>query len=124
LPHGHGMTATQCARGITSATTCLLTTVTPVNSRRIAGTKRTAITGTVDHVPVYPREVVKRALQVGATAIILAHNHPSGDPTPSRADVEMTKALVEVCGLIGIGIHDHIIVGKEGHASLKALRLI
>jgi hypothetical protein len=81
-------------------------------------------TGTVDHVPVYPREVVKRALQVGATAIILAHNHPSGDPTPSRADVDMTKALAEACGPLGIAIHDHIVVGKQGHASLKALKLI
>ena len=80
--------------------------------------------GTVDHTPVYPREVVKRALELSATAIILVHNHPSGDPTPSRADVEMTQAVVAVARPLGIAVHDHIIVGKDGHASLKALKLI
>ncbi len=80
--------------------------------------------GTVDHTPVYPREVVKRALELSATAIILVHNHPSGDPTPSRADIQMTQAIVEVARPLGISIHDHIIVGKEGHASFKGLRLI
>ena len=81
-------------------------------------------TGTVDHTPVYPREVVKRALELAATAIILVHNHPSGDPTPSRADVEMTRAIVEVAKPLGIAVHDHLIVGKHGHASLKALKLM
>ena len=81
-------------------------------------------TGTVDHTPVYPREVVKRALELSATAVILVHNHPSGDPTPSRADVEMTRAIVEVARPLGIAVHDHIIVGKDGHASLKGLKLI
>ncbi|HVV61091.1 MAG TPA: DNA repair protein RadC [Pseudolabrys sp.] len=81
-------------------------------------------TGTVDHTPVYPREVVKRALELSATAIILVHNHPSGDPTPSRADIQMTQAIVEVAKPLGISVHDHIIVGKEGHASFKGLRLI
>jgi DNA repair protein RadC len=81
-------------------------------------------TGTVDHAPVYPREVVKRALELAATAIILVHNHPSGDPTPSRADVQMTQAIIEVARPLGIAVHDHIIVGKAGHASLKALKLI
>ena len=81
-------------------------------------------TGTVDHTPVYPREVVKRALELAATAVILVHNHPSGDPTPSRADVEMTRAIVEVARPLGIAVHDHIIVGKDGHASLKGLKLI
>jgi DNA repair protein RadC len=81
-------------------------------------------TGTVDHTPVYPREVVKRALELSATAVILVHNHPSGDPTPSRADIEMTRAIVEVAKPLGIAVHDHIIVGKEGHASLKGLNLI
>jgi DNA repair protein RadC len=81
-------------------------------------------TGTVDHTPVYPREVVKRALELSATAVILVHNHPSGDPTPSRADVEMTRAIVEVARPLGIAVHDHIIVGKDGHASLKSMRLI
>jgi DNA repair protein RadC len=81
-------------------------------------------TGTVDHTPVYPREVVKRALDLSATAIILVHNHPSGDPTPSRADIEMTKEIVEAGKRLGITVHDHIIVGKKGHASMKGLMLI
>jgi DNA repair protein RadC len=80
--------------------------------------------GTVDHTPVYPREVVKRALELAATAVILVHNHPSGDPTPSRADIAMTQAIIEVARPLGIAVHDHIIVGKEGHASMKALKLI
>jgi DNA repair protein RadC len=80
--------------------------------------------GTVDHAPVYPREVVKRALELSATAIILVHNHPSGDPSPSRADIQMTQAIIDVARPLGIGVHDHIIVGKDGHASLKGLRLI
>jgi DNA repair protein RadC len=81
-------------------------------------------TGTVDHTPVYPREVVKRALELSATAIILVHNHPSGDPTPSRADIQMTQQIIAVATPLGISVHDHIIVGKEGHASLKGLKLI
>jgi len=80
--------------------------------------------GTVDHTPVYPREVVKRALELSATAIILVHNHPSGDPTPSRADIAMTQQVVEVAGALGITLHDHIIVGRDGHASFKGLGLI
>ncbi len=75
--------------------------------------------GTVDHTPVYVREVVKRALEHSACAIVLAHNHPSGDPTPSRADIAMTKDIVEAASRVGIVVHDHIIVGKEGHLSLK-----
>jgi DNA repair protein RadC len=81
-------------------------------------------TGTVDHTPVYPREVVKRALELNATAVILVHNHPSGDPTPSRADIQMTQSIVEIARPLGIDVHDHIIVGKDGHASFKGLRLI
>ena len=80
--------------------------------------------GTVDHTPVYPREVVKRALELSATALILVHNHPSGDPTPSRADIQMTQAIIDVAKPLGIAVHDHIIVGKEGHASFKGLKLI
>jgi len=80
--------------------------------------------GTVDHTPVYPREVVKRALELSATALILVHNHPSGDPTPSRADIQMTQSIIDVAKPLGIAVHDHIIVGKEGHASLKGLKLI
>jgi DNA repair protein RadC len=81
-------------------------------------------TGTVDHAPVYPREVVKRALELSATAIVLVHNHPGGDPTPSRADIEMTKRIIEVARGLGIEVHDHIIVGRDGHASMKGLKLI
>jgi DNA repair protein RadC len=81
-------------------------------------------TGTVDHTPVYPREVIKRALELSATAVILVHNHPSGDPTPSSADIQMTRAIVDIATPLGIAVHDHIIVGKNGHASLKGLRLI
>ncbi len=80
--------------------------------------------GTVDHTPVYPREVVKRALELSATAIVLVHNHPSGDPTPSRADIQMTMTIIEVARPLGIEVHDHIIVGKDGHVSLKGMRLI
>jgi DNA repair protein RadC len=80
--------------------------------------------GTVDHTPVYPREVIKRALELSATALILVHNHPSGDPTPSQADIQMTKAIVDIATPLGISVHDHIIVGKNGHASLKGMRLI
>lgn len=80
--------------------------------------------GTVDHTPVYVREVLKRALELGTSAIILVHNHPSGDPTPSRADIEMTKHIVDAARPLGITVHDHVIVGRQGHASLKALRLM
>lgn len=80
--------------------------------------------GTVDHTPVYVREVVKRALELSASAIILVHNHPSGDPTPSRADIDMTKLIVETARPLGITVHDHVIVGREGHASFRALRLL
>jgi DNA repair protein RadC len=81
-------------------------------------------TGTVDHTPVYPREVIKRALELSATAIILVHNHPSGDPTPSQADIRMTKAIVDIAKPLGIAVHDHIIVGRNGHTSLKGSGLM
>jgi len=80
--------------------------------------------GTVDHTPVYPREVVKRALELSATAIILVHNHPSGDPTPSSADIQMTKQVIDIAKPLGIAVHDHIVVGKTGHVSLRGLKLI
>jgi DNA repair protein RadC len=80
--------------------------------------------GTVDHTPVYPREVVRRALELSASAIILVHNHPSGDPTPSRADIDMTKTIIDSTKALGISVHDHIIIGRDGHASMKGLRLI
>jgi DNA repair protein RadC len=81
-------------------------------------------TGTVDHTPVYPREVIRRALELSSTAIILVHNHPSGDPTPSRADIEMTKTILETGRQLGIAVHDHIVIGKKGFASMKGLKLI
>lgn len=77
--------------------------------------------GTVDHTPVYPREVVKRALELSASAIILLHNHPSGDPTPSRADIEMTRTIEDVAKTLNIVVHDHVIIAKSGHASLRGL---
>ncbi len=80
--------------------------------------------GTVDHTPVYPREVIKRALELSASAIILVHNHPSGDPTPSGADVDMTKKIIEIAAPLGVRVHDHIIVGRDGHASLRGLKLL
>jgi DNA repair protein RadC len=80
--------------------------------------------GTVDHTPVYPREVIKRTLELSATALILVHNHPSGDPSPSSADVQMTRQIADVAKPLGVTVHDHIIIGKSGHASMKALRLI
>jgi DNA repair protein RadC len=80
--------------------------------------------GTIDHTPVYPREIVKRALELGASAVILVHNHPSGDPTPSKADIEMTREVVDAAKALRIAVHDHVIVGRSGHASFKALGLL
>jgi DNA repair protein RadC len=80
--------------------------------------------GTVDHTPVYTREVMKRALELSASAIILAHNHPSGDPTPSFADIDMTQKIIEAGQKLGIVIHDHVIIGRKGHASFRGLKLI
>jgi len=80
--------------------------------------------GTVDHTPVYPREIVKRALEHGASAIILVHNHPSGDPTPSKADIAMTREVAAAAKALGIAIHDHLVIGRSGHASFKSLGLL
>ena len=80
--------------------------------------------GTVDHTPVYPREVVRRALELGSTALVLVHNHPFGDTTPSTADIRMTHDIIAVAKPLGIAIHDHLIVGRNGHSSLKALKFI
>ena len=80
--------------------------------------------GTVDHTPVYPREIVKRALELAASAVILVHNHPSGDPAPSRADITMTRDVADAARALGIVVHDHVIVGRNGHASFKALGLL
>ena len=81
-------------------------------------------TGTIDHTPVYPREVVKRALQLGASAIIMVHNHPSGDPTPSRSDIDMTKEVQEAGEKLGVTLHDHLIIGRSGETSFKPMGLI
>ncbi len=80
--------------------------------------------GTVDHTPVYPREVVKRALELAASAIILVHNHPSGDPTPSKADIEMTNQIVKAASALNIRVHDHLIIGHKTEASFKGLGLL
>jgi DNA repair protein RadC len=80
--------------------------------------------GTVNHVPVYPREVAKRALELNASAIILVHNHPSGDPTPSQADLDMTEQIDIACQAIGVVVHDHVVIGKETDASFRALGLL
>jgi|TARA_R110002124_G_scaffold27684_3_gene98634 DNA repair protein RadC len=80
--------------------------------------------GTVDHAPVYPREVVRRALELSARAMILVHNHPSGDPTPSRADIEMTRQVIDAARVLGLELHDHLVVGRDGVASFKQLGLM
>lgn len=80
--------------------------------------------GTVNHVPVYPREVAKRALELNASSIILVHNHPSGDPTPSRADIDMTLRIETACDAIGVAIHDHVVVGRSDEASFRELGLL
>jgi len=80
--------------------------------------------GTVDHTPVYPREIIKRALEHSASAIILVHNHPSGDPTPSKADIEMTREIAAAAKALKIAIHDHLVIGRSGHASFKSLGLL
>ena len=77
--------------------------------------------GTIDHTPVYPREVVKRALDLGAAAMILVHNHPSGDPTPSKADIAVTQDIKKAAAPLGVVLHDHVIIGRNGHISLREL---
>jgi DNA repair protein RadC len=77
--------------------------------------------GTIDHTPVYPREVVKRALDLGASALILLHNHPSGDPTPSKADIAVTQDIKKAAAALGVVLHDHLIIGRNGHISLREL---
>ncbi len=80
--------------------------------------------GTVDHAPVYPREVVRRALELSAKNLIIVHNHPSGDPTPSRADIQMTRQVIDAARALEIAVHDHLVVGREGVASFKQLGLM
>jgi DNA repair protein RadC len=80
--------------------------------------------GTVDHAPVYPREIMRRALELGASALILVHNHPSGDPTPSQADIAITREIKACAKVMGMSVHDHVIVGRDGLTSFKAQGLI
>ncbi len=95
-----------------------------LNKRNILIREELRADGTVDHAPVYPREVVRRALELSATALILVHNHPSGDPTPSRADIDMTKRIIDAARVFDITVHDHVIVGPEGTKSLRTLGLM
>ncbi len=80
--------------------------------------------GTVDHAPVYPREIVKRALELSASAMILVHNHPSGDSTPSKADIAMTREIITAAKALGLAVHDHLVIGRAGHSSFKSLGLL
>ncbi len=80
--------------------------------------------GTVNHTPVYPREVIKRALELSASAIIMVHNHPSGDPTPSQGDIDMTKQVRDAGDKLGVTLHDHVIIAREGATSFKSMGLI
>jgi DNA repair protein RadC len=80
--------------------------------------------GTIDHTPVYPREVVRRALELGASAVIMVHNHPSGDTTPSKADIEMTREVARAAEPLGLTVHDHVVIGRQGHTSFKSLGLL
>lgn len=91
-----------------------------LNRRNVLIADEQQASGTIDHVPVYPREVIKRALEVNASALILVHNHPSGDPTPSQADIMMTKQVAQAANVFGIVLHDHLIIGKETELSFRA----
>ena len=95
-----------------------------LNRRNVLIADEVQQTGTVDHTPVYPREVIKRALELGATALIMVHNHPSGDPTPSKADIDMTNEVKDAGTKLGITLHDHLIMTKAGHSSFKDMGLL
>ena len=95
-----------------------------MNSRNILIRDELMQEGSVDEAPVYVREVIRRAIDLGSAAIILVHNHPSGDPAPSRADIELTRNVVEAGKRLGIAVHDHIIIGAEGHSSLRSMGLM
>ena len=95
-----------------------------LNNRNVLIADEVQQQGTVDHTPVYPREVVKRALELGASALIMVHNHPAGDPTPSGADIEMTRHVREAGEKLGITLHDHIVVSHGGHRSFKEMGLL
>jgi DNA repair protein RadC len=95
-----------------------------LNHRHALITDEVMQRGTINHTPVYPREIVKRALELSAAAVILLHNHPSGDPTPSKADIDVTKKIVEATATIGVTVHDHVIITETGHYSFKSFGLI
>ena len=95
-----------------------------LNNRNILIRDEAMGEGTVNQAPVYPREIVKRALELQASAVILVHNHPSGDPTPSRDDIQMTRAIVDAAKPVGIAVHDHLVIARSSHASLRALGLM
>ena len=95
-----------------------------LNRRNVLIANEVQQTGTVDHTPVYPREVIKRALELGATVLIMVHNHPSGDPTPSKADIDMTNEVKDAGAKLGITLHDHLIMTKAGHSSFKDMGLL
>ncbi len=95
-----------------------------LNNRNILIRDEAMGSGTINAAPVYPREIVKRALELGASAVILVHNHPSGDPQPSRDDIAMTKAVIEAGRHLGLSVHDHVVIGRTGHASFRTLGLI
>jgi DNA repair protein RadC len=95
-----------------------------LNNRNIMIRDEAMSSGTINAAAVYPREIVKRALELGASAVVLVHNHPSGDPTPSRDDISMTKAIVEAGRHLGLGVHDHVVIGRAGHSSFRAMGLL
>jgi DNA repair protein RadC len=95
-----------------------------LNKRNELLDDRVLAEGSVDATPVYPREIIRRALEIGATALILVHNHPSGDPTPSRGDVEATRRVAAAAQALDICIHDHVIIGREGWSSFRSLGLL
>jgi DNA repair protein RadC len=95
-----------------------------LNNKNILIADEVLSEGTVNHAPVYVRDIIKRALELGATALVLVHNHPSGDPKPSRDDIAMTQEIVEAARRLSISVHDHVIIAQEGHASFKSLGLL
>lgn len=95
-----------------------------LNHRHALIADETMQRGTINHTPVYPREIIKRALELSAASIILLHNHPSGDPTPSKADIDITKKIIEAAATVGITVHDHVIVTATGHYSFKSFGLM
>lgn len=109
----------QMAHGLTEQFRVLF-----LNNRNLLIRDEVMSQGTVNQTPVYVREVVKRALELGASAIVLVHNHPSGDPKPSRDDIAITEAIVAAMKPLGVAVHDHVVIGLSGHASFRSLGLI